>query len=115
MENIIYTRLQCLFRHLYLTESKNYDVNTIKINFTPNIPIDENTIADIISKLSATNVVSKETMRSWLPRIDNVASEGEKVEKELKNDLNRISSNDYLSIGENSNEEKSNTNGVENV
>lgn len=115
MSNILYTRLQCLFRHLYLTESKNYDVNTIKINFTPNIPIDENTIADIISKLSATNVVSKETMRSWLPRIDNVASEGEKVEKELKNDLNRISSNDYLSIGENSNEEKSNTNGVENV
>lgn len=115
MSNILYTRLQCLFRHLYLTESKNYDVNTIKINFTPNIPIDENTIADIISKLSATNVVSKETMRSWLPRIDNVASEGEKVEKELKNDLNRISSNDYLSIGDNSNEEKSNTNGVENV
>lgn len=115
MSNILYTRLQCLFRHLYLTESKNYDVNTIKIGFTPNVPVDETGLADIISKLSATNVVSKETMRSWLPRIDNVASEGEKVEQELKNDLNRISSNDYLSIDENSNEEKSNTNGVENV
>lgn len=115
MENIIYTRLQCLFRHLYLTESKNYDVNTIKINFTPNIPIDENTIADIISKLAATNVVSKETLRSWLPRIENVASEGEKVEKELKNDLNRISPNDYLSMGNNSNEENFNTESIENV
>lgn len=115
MSNILYTRLQCLFRHLYLTESKNYDANTIKIGFTPNVPVDETGLADMISKIAPTNTVSKETLRSWLPRIDNVAAEGEKVEKELKNDLNRISSNDYLSIGENSNEEKSNTNGVENV
>lgn len=115
MSNILYTRLQCLFRHLYLTESKNYDANTIKIGFTPNVPVDETGLADMISKIAPTNTVSKETLRSWLPRIENVAAEGEKIEKELKNDLNRISSNDYLSIDENSNEEKSNTNGVENV
>ena len=115
MSNILYTRLQCLFRHLYLTESKNYDVNTIKINFTPNIPIDENTIADIISKLAATNVVSKETMRSWLPRIENPVVEGEKVEKELENDLNRISPLDQIDDNENSNEENSNTEDLENV
>ena len=115
MINIIYTRLYCLFRFLYLTESKNFDVNTIKVLFTPNVPIDETGIADMISKLAATNVVSKETMRSWLPRIENPVVEGEKVEKELENDLNRISPLDQIDDNENYNEENSNTEDLENV
>ncbi len=87
MQNIIYTRIYCLFKYLYLTASKKYDVNTIKIQFTPNIPIDETGIADMISKLVAGNVVSKETLRSWLPRIENPVAEGEKLKKELKDEL----------------------------
>ena len=87
MQNIIYTRIYCLFKYLYLTESKNYDVNSIKIQFTPNVPVDETGIADMISKLAASGVVSKETMRSWLPRIENPVTEGEKLKKELKDEL----------------------------
>ncbi|CAI3203973.1 hypothetical protein CNEO2_1550001 [Clostridium neonatale] len=87
MQNIIYTRIYCLFKYLYLTASKKYDVNTIKIQFTPNIPIDETGIADMISKLVAGNVVSKETLRSWLPRIENPVAEGEKLKKELRDTL----------------------------
>ncbi|EES49137.1 phage portal protein [Clostridium botulinum] len=87
MQNIIHTRIYCLFKYLYLTASKSYDVNTIKIQFTPNVPVDETGIADMISKLAASNVVSKETMRSWLPRIENPISEGEKLKKELEGEL----------------------------
>lgn len=87
MQNIIYTRLFCLFKYLYLTQSKDYDVNTIKVQFTPNVPVDETGIADMISKLVAGNVVSKETLRSWLPRIENPVAEGEKLKKELEDEL----------------------------
>lgn len=87
MQNIIYTRIYCLFEYLYLTESKKYDVNTIKIQFTPNVPVDETGIADMISKLAASGVVSKETMCSWLPRIENPIAEREKLKKELEDEL----------------------------
>lgn len=90
MQNIIYTRLRCLFRFLDLTESKKYDVNTVKIQFTPNIPVDETSIADMISKLVSSGVVSKETLRSWLPRIENVTAEGAKVRAEEEEELKKI-------------------------
>ncbi|CAI3616925.1 hypothetical protein CNEO2_2280003 [Clostridium neonatale] len=41
----------------------------------------------MISKLVAGNVVSKETLRSWLPRIENPVAEGEKLKKELRDTL----------------------------
>ena len=90
MQNIIFTRLRCLFRFLDLTESKKYDVNTVKIQFTPNIPVDETSIADMISKLVSSGVVSKETLRSWLPRIENVTAEGAKVRAEEQEELKKI-------------------------
>lgn len=95
MQNIIYTRIYCLFKYLYLTESKNYDVNTIKIQFTPNVPVDETGIADMISKLVAGNVVSKETLRSWLPRIENPVAEGEKIKKETEESMPKVNLDDY--------------------
>ena len=81
MKNIIRTRLTCLFKFLYLTASKQYDINLIKIEFTPNVPVDETSIAQMISQLPH-EVVSNETKRSWLPRIDNPVTEGEKIKKE---------------------------------
>lgn len=85
MQNIIYTRIYCLFKYLYLTVSKNYDVNTIKIQFTPNVPVDITSIADIISKIPH-EVVSNQTKRSWLPGIDNVIAEENKIKYENKAD-----------------------------
>ena len=87
--NIIYIRLYCLFKYLYLTESKNYDVNTIKIQFTPNVPVDIVSIADVISKIPH-DVVSNQTKRSWLPGIDNVTAEGNKIKDENKQDPNDV-------------------------
>lgn len=81
MKNIVKTRLICLFKYLYLTASRDYNANLIKIQFTPCIPVDEASIADIISKLPH-EVVSNETKRSWLPRIENPVTEGEKIDKE---------------------------------
>ena len=96
MMNIIYTRIYCLFKYLYLTQSKEYDVNTIKIQFTPNVPVDETGLADIISKLTPTKVVSRETLRGWLPRIADVVSEGEKVNKEEREDLGNLENLDKV-------------------
>ena len=100
MQNIIYTRLYCLFKYLYLTESKEYDVNTIKIQFTPNVPVDETAIADMISKLAASGIVSKETMCSWLPRIENPIVEREKVKKEIEESQPKMDLDNISSIGE---------------
>jgi len=98
MMNIIYTRLYCLFKYLFLTASKPYDVNTIKVQFTPNIPVDEIGIADMISKLTPGRIVSKETLRSWLPRIENTTAEGEKVKKEIEEEMPKIDLNKFGDI-----------------
>ncbi|CAI3196371.1 hypothetical protein CNEO2_1690001 [Clostridium neonatale] len=48
----------------------------------------------MISKLVAGNVVSKETLRSWLPRIENPVAEGEKLKKEFEDELPHSSLDD---------------------
>ena len=83
MLNIINTRLTCLFTYLYQVESKNYDIKDVKVQFTPNVPVDETNIAQIITQIPH-EVVSNETKRSWLPRIENVEIEAEKIKKEME-------------------------------
>ena len=83
MLNIINTRLTCLFTYLYQVESKNYDIKNVKVQFTPNVPVDETNIAQIITQIPH-EVVSNETKRSWLPRIENVEIEAEKIKKEME-------------------------------
>lgn len=97
MANIIKTRLKCLFRFLDLTESKEYDENLIKIQFTPSIPQDLVNIADIISKIPH-EVLSNETKRAMLPNVSNSVAEQEIIDKEnkaaeLQIDLDNISHN----------------------
>lgn len=83
MSNIIKIRLKCLFRFLDLTESKEYDENLIKIEFTPSIPQDLVNIADIISKIPH-EVLSNETKRAMLPNVNNSVVEQERIDKENK-------------------------------
>lgn len=99
MANIVKTRLKCLFRFLYLTESKEYDVNLIVIKFTPNIPQDLVNIADVISKIPH-EVLSNETKREMLPNIDNAKSEQERIDKENKEAEPKVDLDDTLPIGE---------------
>ena len=83
MGNIIKTRLKCLFRFLDLTESKEYDENLIKIQFTPSIPQDLVNIADIISKIPH-EVLSNKSKREMLPNVNNADSEQDQIDKENK-------------------------------
>lgn len=83
MANIVKTRLKCLFRFLYLTKSKEYDVNLISIKFTPTIPQDLVNIADVISKIPH-EVLSNETKREMLPNVENAKSEQERINAENK-------------------------------
>ena len=83
MANIIKTRLKCLFRFLDLTESKEYDANLIKIQFTPSIPQDLVNIADIISKIPH-EVLSNKSKREMLPNVNNADSEQDQIDKENK-------------------------------
>ena len=83
MANIIKMRLKCLFRFLDLTESKEYDENLIKIQFTPSIPQDLVNIADIISKIPH-EVLSNKSKREMLPNVNNADSEQDQIDKENK-------------------------------
>lgn len=86
MANIIKTRLKCICKYLFLTQSKAYDSNMIGIQFTPNIPVDELGLADIISKLPH-EVVSNYTKRTWLPRVSNPDLEQERIDKENESEI----------------------------
>lgn len=85
-ENILRIRLQCMFNYLAMTKGKKYDVNLIEIKFTPNVPVDEDRIADRIAKISH-DVVSNETKRSWLASISNPISEQLKIDEENKKSM----------------------------
>ena len=85
-ENILRIRLQCMFNYLAMTKGKKYDVNLIEIKFTPNVPVDEDRIADRISKIPH-DVVSNETKRSWLASVSNPVSEQLKIDEENKKSM----------------------------
>lgn len=85
-ENILRTRLQCMFNYLAMTQGKKYDVNLIEIKFTPHVPVDEDRIADRIAKISH-DVVSNETKRSWLASVSNPDLEQLKIDEENKKSM----------------------------
>ena len=100
MANIIKMRLKCLFRFLYLTSSKEYDENLIKIEFTPSIPQDLVNIADVISKIPH-EVLSNETKRTMLPNVSNAAAEQEKIDAENKAAEPKVDLDNISPIGNN--------------
>lgn len=100
MTNIIKTRLKCLFKYIYIITGKEFDSNMIEIKYTPNIPIDETSIAQIISQLPQ-DVVSNETKRSWLPRISDVEVEADKIRKEKQEMIDSMANLDSIGGGAN--------------
>ena len=89
MEDIIRTRIRCLFSYLNKINKGNFDYKLLKVEFTPCIPVDETQLADIISKIPQ-DVVSNYTKRSWLPKIDNPKLEQEIIDSEKQSELNLI-------------------------
>lgn len=74
------SRLKFLFSYLNLRENKTYDYRDIKLKFTPNVPQDDVSSAQIITQLG--DKLSLETALSLLSFVDNPQKEAEKVKKE---------------------------------
>lgn len=85
LTNCIKTRIKVLFIYLKVMFNKNYDYRDIKVKFTPNIPQDDLTTAQIISQLG--DKLSLETGLSQLSFIENSKNEIDKIKNEQEDIL----------------------------
>lgn len=79
-ENLVRTRLKMLFKYLSIIEGIDFDYKDIKIKFTPNIPVDDQQSAQIISQLG--DKLSLETALSLLSFVENPQLEIQKIKKD---------------------------------
>lgn len=96
-KNIVKNRIRFLCKFLKLIKNKNYDYKDIKTIYTPNIPQDDQNIAQMLSQLPD-GIISNDTARGLFSFINNKVVEGEKVNKEKRYELEII--NDYSSTFE---------------
>ena len=96
-KNIVKNRIRFLCKFLKLIKNKNYDYKDIKTIYTPNIPQDDQNIAQMLSQLPE-GIISNDTARGLFSFINNKVVEGEKVNKEKRYELEII--NDYSSTFE---------------
>jgi hypothetical protein len=75
--------LKCLFKYLYQTQTKSYDPYLIKIQFTPKVPVDVTSNADLVSKVPH-DVISNATKRTLFPFITDAATEQKRIDAENK-------------------------------
>lgn len=79
IQDAIYDRIERLFEYLSM-KGTDYDVSDIQINYSPNVPTDIMTIAQVISQLG--DKLSTETALSLLPFVENPSVEMERIKKE---------------------------------
>lgn len=70
MSKALRKRIRLITKILNL-KGKSYEAHTIRFKFTRNIPSNENEITDQIIKMQ--NLIDKETLLSWHPKVDNPA------------------------------------------
>ncbi|AGK97956.1 phage portal protein [Clostridium pasteurianum] len=80
-KNIVKNRLRFLCLYLNIKKNKGYDYKDIKALYTPNIPIDDLSTAQMLSQ-TPEGVISKDTARGLFSFINNKVAEAEKVKKE---------------------------------
>lgn len=68
-------------------KGKNYDPTDLEIVFTKNLPQDDSDIIDQVIKLYGTKLVSMNTLRSYIPMVEDPSLEEEKVEKEIEDSV----------------------------
>ena len=85
-KNMIKNRLRFLFKYLDMKKNKNYDYKDVKALYTPNIPIDDLSTAQMISQIPE-GIISKDTARSRFSFINNTVAESEKVKKEQQEEM----------------------------
>lgn len=85
-KNIVKNRLRFLFKYLYLKKNKNYDYKDVKALYTPNIPTDDLSTAQMLSQVPD-GIISKDTARGLFSFINNKVAEAEKVKKEQEEEI----------------------------
>lgn len=80
-KNIVKNRIRFLFLYLDLKKNKKYDYKDVKAIYTPNVPSDDLSTAQMLSQLPE-GLISKDTGRGLFSFVNNVPYEGQKVQKE---------------------------------
>lgn len=92
-KNIVKNRLRFLFKYLDIKKNKTYDYKDVKALYTPNIPTDDLSTAQMLSQVPE-GIISKDTARGLFSFINNKVTEVEKVKKEqgeeIPIDLNNL-------------------------
>ena len=101
LTDCIKVRLKALFTWLNKLQGTNYDWKDLKIKFTPNIPQDDLTQAQIITQLG--DKLSLETALSLLSFIENPQNEANKVRQEQNEampsvNLDKVDSNSNTNL-----------------
>ena len=71
-----------LITNLLNRQGNNYDPNEIEISFSKNLPTDEEKIVNQVTRLLGTRLVSRDTLRSLIPWIEDAQLERQKIEAE---------------------------------
>ena len=102
--DVVKNRLKMLCEYLnYKKNSNIYDYKDIKVIYTPNIPQDDLSTAQMFSQLP-TGIISNETARTRFSFINNAKVESERVKKEQQeyiDSLSDINEGDYTHGNEN--------------
>ena len=72
--------------YLDIKQNKKYDYKDVKPLYTPNIPIDDLSTAQMISQIPE-GIISKDTARGRFSFINNTVAEAEKVKKEQQEEI----------------------------
>ncbi|WP_294379009.1 phage portal protein [uncultured Clostridium sp.] len=86
-KNIVKNRIRFLFLYLDLKKNKKYDYKDVKLLYTPNVPSDDLSTAQMLAQVPE-GTISKDTSRGLFSFINNKVSEAEKVKKELVEEMN---------------------------
>ena len=80
-KNIVKNRIRFLFLYLDLKKNKKYDYKDVKAIYTPNVPSDDLSTAQMLAQIPE-GTISKDTSRALFSFVNNKVVEAEKVKKE---------------------------------
>lgn len=80
-KNIVKNRIRFLFIYLDLKKNKKYDYKDVKAIYTPNVPSDDLSTAQMLAQIPE-GTISKDTSRALFSFVNNKVVEAKKVEKE---------------------------------
>ncbi|MDU2670389.1 MAG: phage portal protein [Clostridium sp.] len=93
-KNIVKNRLRFLFKYLDLKKNKKYDYKDVKALYTPNIPTDDLSTAQMLAQ-APEGIISKDTARGLFSFINNKVAEADKVKEEQKEEINNVNLNEF--------------------